>query len=99
LPNPPAPLEDVIDSSVKTGADLSQVVAWNYENSAQILRSRRPIPTILHQRLSYDREAAEKPPPPIPSQGHWLDRLTGGVQEHIAQMRQRREELAEPPPG
>jgi hypothetical protein len=93
--NPPAPLEDVIDSSVKTGADLSRVVAWNYENSAQILRSRSPIPTILHERLSYDREAAEKPPPPIASQGHWLDRLTGGVQEHIAQMRQRREELAQ----
>jgi hypothetical protein len=92
--NPPAPLEDVIDSSVKTGADLSQVVAWNYENSAQILRSRVPIPAILHQRLSYDRQAAEKSPLPIPSQGHWLDRLTGGVQEHIAQMRERRDALA-----
>jgi len=28
----PAPLEDVIDGAVKTGADLSQVVAWNYGN-------------------------------------------------------------------
>src|SRR5690606_15591486 len=37
--NPPAPLEDIIDSAVKTGADLSQVVSWNYANSREILES------------------------------------------------------------
>ena len=34
---PPAPLENIIDSAVKTGADLSQVVAWNYDNTRAIL--------------------------------------------------------------
>jgi hypothetical protein len=41
--NPPAPLEDVIDSAVKTGADLSQVVAWNYANSREIWKAARPF--------------------------------------------------------
>ena len=41
---PPAPLEDVIDSAVKTGADLSQVVAWNFASSREILAKRTPIP-------------------------------------------------------
>jgi hypothetical protein len=45
---PPAPLEDIIDSSVKTGGDLSQVIAWNYQNSRQILESGDPVPEILH---------------------------------------------------
>lgn len=49
---PPAPLEDIIDSSVKTGADLSQVIAWNYHNSREILDSGMLIPEILHGRLS-----------------------------------------------
>ena len=53
--HPPAPLEDIIDSAVKTGADLSQVVAWNYANTREILGSRTPIPALLHRRLSIDR--------------------------------------------
>jgi hypothetical protein len=61
---PPAPLEDIIDSAVKTGADLSQVVAWNYANSREILESGAPIPAVLHKRLSLDRTADERPPRP-----------------------------------
>ncbi len=48
---PPAPLEEIIDSAVKTGADLSQVVLWNYDNSREILESRTPIPAILHNPI------------------------------------------------
>ncbi len=60
---PPAPLEDIIDSAVKTGADLSQVVAWNYANSREILESRVPIPALLHKRLSVDWSDKENRPP------------------------------------
>jgi hypothetical protein len=60
---PPAPLEDIIDSAVKTGADLSQVVAWNYDNTREILTQRIPIPALLHKRLSVDWSDKENRPP------------------------------------
>lgn len=98
--NPPAPLEDIIDSAVKTGADLSQVVSWNYANSREILQSRTPIPAILHQRLSIDWSDKENRPP-LPrtsgiagNEAHWLDRLEAGVKAHIQAMQQKRDELA-----
>ncbi|MGF1504101.1 MAG: hypothetical protein ACFB51_03030, partial [Anaerolineae bacterium] len=72
--NPPAPLEDVIDSSVKTGADLSRVKQWNYDNSRQILNSRTPIPRLLHGRLSIER-GKRRPPDPIPHAAQWLDEV------------------------
>ena len=104
--NPPAPLEDVIDSAVKTGADLSQVVLWNYANSREILESRTPIPAILYQRLSIDWSDKENRPPLPRTSGmvghdaHWLDRLEAGVKTHILAMQQKRDELvaqARPP--
>lgn len=104
--NPPAPLETIIDSAVKTGADLSQVVLWNYANSREILESRIPIPAILHQRLSIDWSDKENRPP-LPhtsgmagSEAHWLDRLEMGVTAHILAMQQKRDGLvaqARPP--
>lgn len=79
---------------MKTGADLSGVVAWNYENSRQILEARRPVPALLHHRLSVDYAAKEnRPPLPLASKGHWLDRLEQGVQVHIRVMVQQRDEL------
>jgi hypothetical protein len=104
--NPPAPLEDIIDSAVKTGADLSEVVGWNYTNSRQILESRIPIPAVLQQRLSIDWSDTENRPP-LPrisgmagNKAHWLDALEAGVKAHIQEMQQRRDELvaqARPP--
>jgi hypothetical protein len=98
---PPAPLEDIIDGAVKTGADLSRVVAWNYENSRQILEARTPVPALLHGRLSVDYTDREnRPPSPIASRDHWLDRLEAGVRGHIREMKVRRDELvarARPP--
>ncbi len=94
---PPAPLEDVIDSAVKTGADLSQVLLWNYTNSREILESRMPIPAILHKRLSIDWTARDNLPP-LPriddKTPHWLDRLQQGVLSHIQEMQLRRDQLA-----
>jgi hypothetical protein len=98
--NPPAPLEDIIDSAVKTGADLSEVVKWNYTNSREILESRIPIPAVLHQRLSIDWSDKENRPPLLRISGmagneaHWLDGLEAGVKAHIQEMQQRRDELA-----
>lgn len=89
--NPPAPLEDIIDSSVKTGADLSQVIVWNYQNSGEILRSGIPIPAILHGRLSYDRRHPARPP--VSSQYHWLDKTIQGVKAHIVYVQTRRDEM------
>lgn len=98
--HPPAPLEDIIDSAVKTGADLSQVVAWNYANSRAILEQKTPIPSILHQRLSIDWADKENRPPLPRASGtagrevHWLDQLEAGVKAHITEMGRRRDELA-----
>ncbi len=98
--NPPAPLEDIIDSAVKTGADLSQVVAWNYANSREILERRTPIPALLHKRLSLDwSDEKNRPPPPRTSgvagqEAHWLDRLEADVKAHIQAIQEKRDELA-----
>ncbi len=98
--NPPAPLEDIIDSAVKTGADLSEVVSWNYANSREILESKIPIPSILYQRLSVDWSDKENHPPLPRASGmagqdaHWLDKLEVGVKAHIQAMQEKRDELA-----
>jgi hypothetical protein len=99
--NPPAPLEDIIDSAVKTGADLSQVALWNYAKSREILESKLPIPALLHQRLRRDWSDAEnRPPPPRISalagnEVHWLDRLEAGVKAHIQVIQQKQDALVE----
>ncbi|HIP71345.1 MAG TPA: hypothetical protein EYH05_08115 [Anaerolineae bacterium] len=85
---------------MKTGADLSQVVSWNYANSREILESRIPIPAILHKRLSLDWSDKEnRPPLPRVSgmagrEAHWLDRLEAGVKAHIQAMQAKRDDLA-----
>jgi hypothetical protein len=86
---PPAPLETVIDASVKTGADLSRIRAWCEIASQHILEQRQPIPRILHDRLSMQDDSS----PIIASRDHWLDHLVTGVQAHIADVEIRRDEL------
>ncbi len=87
---PPAPLEQVIDGSVKTGVDLSPVVGWAYENSAEILAEGKPIPAVLHGRLSRSQDS----PYPRASQDHWLDRTLAGIRAHITQVEAERDRLA-----
>ncbi len=91
---PPAPLEDIIDASVKTGADLSRVRQWNYDSSRRILEARTPIPAILHERLSIDRSDDRRPPPPVPTQNHWLDEVQRTLRAHVSKMEAARDELA-----
>ncbi len=94
--HPPAPLEEIIDGAVKTGADLSQVVQWNYDNTREILESRTPIPPILSNRLSIDRSDPEnRPPSPRWAADHWLTALQDGVRKHITSIMQRRDALVD----
>ncbi len=100
----PAPLEDVIDSSVKTGADVSKVRDWCFDHSREILESGTPIPDVLHKRVSVDRTLPREEQPPSPrrmgSEYHWLAQLQQGIQQHIDDVSTRRDVLiaaARPP--
>lgn len=104
---PPAPLESIIDSAIKTGADLSQIITWTYANSRHILESKTPMPTLLHKRLSIDWQDDNRPPLPRGNDVtkgqpvHWLNKLEAGIQSHIQNIETRRDELmalAQPPP-
>ncbi len=88
--NPPAPLEDFIDSAVKTGADVSPGREWCYDASQKIIQSGKPVPRLLVGRLSasrYDKAAV-----PVTTD-HWLDKLTGIVRTHIDNFRAQRDRL------
>jgi hypothetical protein len=85
--NPPAPLEDVIDGSVKTGADLQPVGDWCRQAKQLIIDRSIPIPAVLHRRVSTTK-------PVVPSQNHWLDTLYAGIQAHIRRVEAERERLA-----
>lgn len=91
---PPAPLEDIIDASVKTGADLSRVRQWNFDNSRDILEAGMPIPSLLHERLSIDRDAETRPPRPVPTTDHWLDDIQRTLRAHVRKIEAARDELA-----
>lgn len=88
--NPPAPLEDFIDSAVKTGADVSKGREWCYDASQKIIQSGKPIPHLLVGRLSasrYDKAAV-----PVTT-NHWLDNLTDIVKTRIEDFRGQRDRL------
>ncbi len=90
LPNhPPAPLEDFIDASVKTGADLSAGAAWCFDASRQIAESGTPVPMLMQGRLALGKDA----PPVTSTSDHWMDRLVGIVKTHIDWVRTKRDEL------
>ncbi len=90
--NPPAPLEDFIDSAVKTGADVSKGRDWCYDASQSMIHAGRPIPRLLVGRLSASRK--DKATVPLTTD-HWLDRLTSVVKAHIDDFRAQRDSLVE----
>ena len=92
----PAPLEDVIDGTVKSGADLSRIKAWCYAHSDDLLARGVHIPDRLRQRLSIDR--AREPwglVPPVlrGDESHWLDELERGVSAHISAIGERQAQM------
>lgn len=94
----PAPLEDVIDGAVKTGAELGAIKEWCINHSKQILEMGVPIPKIIQNRLAFDRNRPpdELVPPAIntpKNSDHWLDRLIGSIREHVKVIEHEREEL------
>ncbi len=86
----PAALEAVIDGSVKTGADLSGVKRWCFEEATRLRTSQTPIPTILANRV-----VGSQTEPVTLTQDHWLDRLTECIQDHIATFSHQRDSLAQ----
>ncbi|MGB7341610.1 MAG: hypothetical protein WBC91_22125, partial [Phototrophicaceae bacterium] len=90
---PPAPLEVIIDASVKTGEDLSAVRDWCYMACEVILTQRIAVPKLLVNRLSIDRESGRRVPRVIESQDHFLDQLLAGIEDHIEWIEIMREQL------
>ena len=90
----PARLETVIDSSVKSGEDLSGVKRWILDAYEQMLQEKTPVPRILHERISVHAdkrdEAWARPQTPA---NHWLDRRVAAIEAHIAWYKERREEI------
>ena len=82
--NPPAPLEDVIDGSVKTGTDLEPVKGWCYKASRAIVEQGKPIPVCLQDRLSLKDEKGQVPLIPLSSENHWFDQLIAAIEQHIS---------------
>src|SRR5687768_16339856 len=88
----PAPLEMVIDGTVKTGADLGQVREWCYAHSRDLLERGVHIPAALHHRLSVDRgrDPWDFVPPPIASDeadGYAFDRAMAMKDDFRAEMK------------
>lgn len=91
--NPPAPLEQVIDASVKTGEDLSPVLNWSQQRARAIRASGVPVSRLLHRRLGKPREDGRDIA--TPTTNHWLDRIENTVKTHISHIEQQRDDLLE----
>ncbi|MEM9955251.1 MAG: hypothetical protein AAF846_26830 [Chloroflexota bacterium] len=91
--HPPAPLEDVIDGSVKTGTDLTAVKAWCYQASQAIVAQGKAIPARLQDRLSEKREKGHVPLIPLTSRDHWFDQLIAAIEQHIRFIENERDQL------
>lgn len=85
---PPAPLEDVIDASVKTGERLGAVKSWCYEYSGSIIKSGIPVPRFIVHRLAGGTEDVPE------TKDHWIDRVMNGVDAHIMWFENQRDTLA-----
>ena len=86
-PERPAPLEEVIDLK-KTGANGSAVANWVWDKRKGLLDSGTPIPRLLAERVSTRAQGAATTDGP-----HWLDQIEDAVNQHVAQVRDIRDEL------
>lgn len=94
-PEPPAPLEEVVDSK-KTGASLRAVKDWCLVDTRERLDRGERLPKRLLGRLTYEREPYDPVPPPLPAreqEGHWLDELDGALAGHVRRVERDRDAL------
>ena len=80
---PPAPLEDVIDGSVKTGTNLDPVKQWCYTATKAMIEQGKAIPARLQDRLALPREPGQPSLVPETSANHWFDHLIAAIEHHI----------------
>jgi hypothetical protein len=93
----PAKLEEIIDSSVKTGAALGRVREWILMAGERILSSGVEVPQILQGRIPRPEGNKQRNPK---TSNHWLDEIEGGILSHITWLEAERDELmkaAKPP--
>lgn len=86
----PAPLEDIIDASVKTGADLTAVKGWCENFVEEWLQTDTAIPQFLSERLTSDPDEDRV----ILTENHWIDTMYKGVGSHIETMEDETNRLA-----
>lgn len=79
----PAPLEDVIDGSVKDGRDLTAVKLWCEQAVSQLVRQQHPVPHALVKRVERLATASL-----TLADSHWLDTLLDAAREHLDEVQQ-----------
>lgn len=97
---PAARLEAIIDASVKTGDDLSQIKQYCYDKSRVIVDTGCALPKVLWKRLSIQQDPQQPAPKLTPTHDHWLDQLVNGIMSHISTVEAARNALmaqAQPP--
>ena len=86
----PARLEDVIDSTVKTGEDITKVGEW-CDQYRDLLKKTVQVPKFLKKRLDKDANTTED---------HWLDIIGARINVHIRGIKSARDAImakCEPP--
>lgn len=79
----PAPLEDVIDGSVKDGRNLTAVKTWCERAVSQLVRQRHPVPHALVGRVQGLTKATL-----TRVESHWLDDLLAVARDHLDEVQQ-----------
>lgn len=90
----PAPLEYVIDSTIKTGDDLSSVRAWCKNAAMHMAHDAIQVPGIIKPRLTNMLPEAYRGLVQD-TLNHWLDELYADVQLHMHDWKLRIRQLCE----
>ena len=103
-PELPCGMEEVVDATVKTGDDLSQVKTWLQQATQNFIRSGVEISPLMAPRLGiFLDEQGSMPSSVKVGQGmiplkstdghHWTDQLEQGVRANLARLTERRNTL------
>lgn len=85
----PARLEDVIDSTVKTGADLSRVKKWLNNACSTIKHQEVPLPELIHDRFGI--EPNDRYPK---TQDNFLDVISRQLDNYVTTLKQLSQETS-----